>query len=163
MGMTAEAARWFLPAVIPIALYVSWTDMSRMKITNKTVLVLVVSYAILGLFAFPFQMYLWQWLNLPIALVICMLLWSLRVMGAGDAKFIAAAAPMLVMADLFLILRLFAACIIAALIAHSLFRLSPLRNTVPDWKSWDAGPKFPKGLPLSMTLMFYLMLVAFYR
>jgi len=137
--------------------------MSRMKITNQTVLVLVIAYAVLGLFAFPFQMYLWQWLHLPIALVICMLLWGLRLMGAGDAKFIAAAAPMLVMADLGLILRLFAACIIAALIVHTFFRRTPLRKITPDWKSWDAGPKFPKGLPLSMTLLFYLTLVALYR
>ena len=160
--MTAYAAFWFLPAVIPIAIYVSWSDMSSMKITNKSVMALVIVYAVLGPFAFGLDMYLWQWLHLPIALAVCILLWAARLMGAGDAKFIAAAAPMLVMADLNLILRVFAASLIAALIVHRLAKRTPVRAMVPDWKSWE-DRRFPKGLPLSMTLVFYLALVATYR
>ncbi|MFG5383852.1 prepilin peptidase [Yoonia sp. R2-816] len=160
--MTAYAAYWFLPAVIPIAIYVSWSDMSSMKITNKSVMALVIVYAILGPFAFGLPMYLWQWLHLPVMLAVCILLWAARVMGAGDAKFIAAAAPMLAVADLDLILRVFAACLIASLIVHRLAKHTPIRAQVPHWKSWE-DKRFPKGLPLSMTLVFYLLLVAAYR
>ena len=160
--MTATAAYWFLPAVIPIAIYVSWSDLSSMKITNKSVMALVIAYALLGPFAFGFPMYLWQWLHLPVMLAVCILLWAARLMGAGDAKFIAAAAPMLVVADLSLILRIFAASLIAALVAHRLARRSPLRAQVPGWKSWE-DKRFPKGFPLSMTLVFYLLVVAIYR
>jgi prepilin peptidase CpaA len=163
MGMTAQAAYWFLPAVIPLAIYISWNDMRSMKITNMSLYALVLVFALLGPFAFGFQMYLWQWLHLPVVLVVCMALWALRVMGAGDAKMIAAMSPFFVTADLELILRLFAACLLGALATHLLFRLTPLKRPVPEWESWDAGRKFPKGFPLSMTLLFYLLWAAVLR
>ena len=99
MGMTAQAALWFLPAVIPLAIYISWNDMATMKITNRSVYVVVAAYAVLGPLAFGLEMYLWQWLHLPVLLAICILLWMARVMGAGDAKLIAAMGPYFVLAD----------------------------------------------------------------
>lgn len=163
MGMTAQAAFWFLPAVIPIAIFISWNDMRSMKITNNSVIVLIATYALLGPFAFGFEMYLWQWLHFPIVLVVCLILWMLRLMGGGDAKMIAAMAPFFVVADLELILRLFVACLISALIVHSLFRFTPLKKPVAEWQSWNAGRYFPKGFPLSMTLLLYLVFAAVYR
>lgn len=160
--MTAQAAYWFLPAIIPLAVFISWNDMRDMKITNKTVAVMLAVYAVLGPFAFGWEMYLWQWLHFPIALVVCMALWALRVMGGGDAKLIAAMAPFFVMADLDLILRIFAASLLGALLVHTLFRLTPLKRPVQHWKSWNAGKYFPKGFPLSMTLLLYLGVVAVY-
>ena len=175
MGMTAQAAYWFLPAVIPLAIYISWHDMRTMKITNKSLVVLLLCFAVLGPFAFGFPMYFWQWLHFPIVLVVCMALWALRVMGAGDAKMIAVMATFFVTDDWFLIGQLFLACILGSLAVHSIFRFTSLKNLAPDWKSWHAtsdslrgvtaGNKmtFPKGFPLSMTLLFYLLLVAVYR
>jgi prepilin peptidase CpaA len=175
MGMTAQAAMWFLPAVIPIAFYISWNDMRTMKIKNGSVVALMVAYAVIGPFAFGFPMYFWQWLHFPIVLVVCMALWALRLIGAGDAKLMAAMAPFFVNADLPLTLRLFAACTLGALAAHSLFRFTPLHKLTPEWQSWRAGKGnlrgfvpgldlgFPKGLSLIMTLLFYLIWVAVYR
>lgn len=135
--------------------------MRSMKITNNSVLALVATYAILGPFAFGFELYLWQWLHLPVVLLVCMALWALRAMGGGDAKMIAAMAPMFMTQDFVLILQIFAACLLSALAVHSLFRFTALKNLAPDWKSWHAGRYFPKGLPLSMTLVFYLVFAAF--
>ncbi len=163
MGMTAQAALWFLPVVIPIAIYISWSDMRSMKIPNKSVGALVLAYALIGPIAFGLELYLWQWLHFPVALVVCMALWSLRVMGGGDAKMIAAMAPFFVLSDMILVAPIFAASLLAALAVHSLFRFTRLKNIAPDWKSWSAGRYFPKGLPLSMTLVFYLLIVAVYR
>ena len=160
--MTAQAAYWFLPAILPLALFISWNDMRDMKITNKSVAAVLIVYAVLGPFAFGWEMYLWQWLHFPIALVVCMALWALRVMGGGDAKLIAAMAPYFVMADLEVILRIFAASLLGALLVHTLFRLTPLKRPVKDWKSWNAGRYFPKGFPLSMTLLLYLVLAVVY-
>ncbi len=163
MGMTAQAAWWFLPAVIPIALYVSWTDLSRMKITNRAVLALIIAYAVLGLFALPFETYLWHWTHLAVMLLVGILLNAAGVMGAGDAKFIAAASPMVALADLRLIIILLAASLLGGFATHRLTKRSPLRKQVPHWASWEAGKRFPMGFPLSMTLLFYLLLVAIYR
>jgi prepilin peptidase CpaA len=163
MGMTAQTAYWFLPAVIPIAIYISWNDMRSMKITNNSLIVLLSVYAVLGLFAFGLEMYLWQWLNFPVVLVICMALWALRAMGGGDAKMIAVMAPFFVVDDMVLIMKLFAASLLGALAIHSLVRFTPLKNIAPDWQSWHAGRYFPKGFPLSMTLLLYLLYAAVYR
>ncbi len=161
--MTAASALWFLPAVTPIAIYIAWNDMRSMKITNASVLALVIAYAVIGPFAFGLEVYAWQWLHLPVTLAVCMALWALRVMGGGDAKVIAAMSPIFMVGDLLLIVQLFAACLLGALAVHSLFRFTALKNFAPEWKSWTAGRYFPKGLPLSMTLLFYLLIVAIYR
>ena len=161
MEMTAQAALWFLPAILPIALYIAWNDMRSMKITNQSVLVLVVAYAVLGPFAFGFELYLWQWVHLPVVLAVCMAMWALRMMGGGDAKMIAAMSPMFMVQDILLITQIFATSLLAALAVHSLFRFTRLKNFAPNWKSWHAGRYFPKGLPLSMTLVFYLLFAAF--
>ena len=163
MGMTAATAFWFLPVVTPIAIYIAWNDMRSMKITNASVLALIIAYAVVGPFALGLELYAWQWLHLPVTLVVCMALWALRVMGGGDAKIIAAMSLFFMVADLLLITQIFAASLLGAFAVHSLFRFTALKNIAPDWKSWTAGRYFPKGLPLSMTLLFYLLFVAFYR
>ena len=161
--MTATAAWWFLPAVLPIAFYVTWTDLSQMKIRNAAVIALLVAYAVLGLFAFPFPVYLWQWVNVAALFAVGFVLWGAGLMGAGDAKFIAAAGPYFLVADLPLILRLFAACAMAGLLVHSVVRFTALHKITPDWKSWEGYRNFPKGLVLSMTLLFYLLVAVVYR
>ena len=163
MGLTAYAAFWFLPAVIPIAIYVAWSDLKRMKIPNVAVVTLVISFAILGLIALPFSQYLWHWSHLVIILLLGIVLNAAGVMGAGDAKFMAGAAPFVAVADLQLILALFAACLLAGFATHRIVKHSPLRALVPDWQSWSSGKRFPMGFPLAMTLVFYLLLVAIYR
>ena len=159
--MTAQTALWFLPLVLPIAIYISWNDMRSMKITNASVIALALPFIVLGPFAFGLEGYLWQWLHLPVTLAVCMLLWAGGAMGGGDAKMIAVMSPYFLLKDLSLVLLIFAASLLAALAVHSLFRFTNLKNFAPEWKSWHAGRYFPKGLPLSMTLVFYLVLGAF--
>ena len=96
-------------------------------------------------------------------LLVGMLLNAARVMGAGDAKFIAAAAPMFALDDLRLIIILFASCLLAGFAVHRAAKFLGLRKLLPHWQSWQTGKRFPMGFPLSMTLLFYLILVATYR
>jgi prepilin peptidase CpaA len=81
-------------------------------------------------------------------------------MGAGDAKFIAAAAPFIAPADLRLLFVLFMATLLAAALTHRTIRLTPLRRLAPDWESWNRGRKFPMGLALGPCLVIYLILGA---
>ncbi|WP_341367083.1 prepilin peptidase [Yoonia sp. BS5-3] len=173
--MTAATAYWFLPAVIPLAMYISWNDMRSMKITNQSMLVLLIVFIVLGPFAFGLRTYFWQFLHFPFVLIIGMALWSLRLMGGGDAKMLAVMAPYVVVSDLYSIAQLFVACALAGLTMHGIFRYTSLHKLAPDWKSWEARSEhlrggifglnhaFPKGLVLSMTLLFYLIAVAVYR
>ena len=161
MITTASQALWFLPAVIPICLYVAWSDMAKMIIPNKAVYALVLAFAVLGLLALPFTEYLWRWTHLVVVLVIGIALNAAGAMGAGDAKFAAAAAPFIALGDLRFLLFFFALCLLAGYVIHRIAKHSPVRRLVPDWKSWSEGKRFPMGMPLAATLAGYLGIAAF--
>lgn len=156
MGTSVTAAAWFLPFVLPVCLYVAWSDMRAMIIPNRAVYVLVAVFAAVGLAALPFGDWLWRWVHLAVILVIGIALNAAGVMGAGDAKFSAAAAPFVALSDLRLLLVLFAACVLAGFVLHRMARHSPVRRLVPDWQSWTETRRFPMGLPLAATLAAYL-------
>ena len=93
MELTPWAASWFLPFVTPICIYVAYMDMKSMRIPNPSVVALFAVFAIVGLVALPFDVYLWRYVHLVVALLIGMGLNAGGLVGAGDAKFVAAAAP----------------------------------------------------------------------
>lgn len=160
MDLSATAATVFLIAAVPICGFVMFSDLARMKIPNLANGALLLSYAILGLFVFDFTQYLWHWSHFIVLLIAGIVLNAAGTMGAGDAKFIAAAGPMMATSDISLILPLFAACLLAGFAAHRIARASPIRKAVPHWTSWEAGRKFPMGFPLGMTLIAYLAIIA---
>ena len=162
MAIPATHALWYLPFVLPICLYVAFTDLALMKITNQAVILLALVFVVIGFFLMPFQDYLWRLAALVIVLVVGIILNAAGVLGAGDAKFIAAAAPYVALGDLRLMMALFMATLLAAAVAHRGAKYTPLRRLAPHWESWERGKKFPMGLPLGMTLATYLVLGAIY-
>ncbi|SEN06026.1 prepilin peptidase CpaA [Gemmobacter aquatilis] len=151
-----SSALWFLPVCLPIAIWVAWSDMKFMKIPNKAVIAMAVAYAVVGLLAFPLQAWLWGWAVLGIVLLAGFVANAAGLVGAGDAKFAAAMAPVFSTGDLRLILALFAACLLGAFATHRLARLiPPVRRATADWESWTRKD-FPMGLALAGTLIFYL-------
>ena len=162
MAISATAALWFLPFVLPICFYVAFTDMKQMRITNQAVLVLTAIFVLLGLFLLPFDTYLWRLLSLVVVLVVGIALNAAGVMGAGDAKFAAAAAPYIAWGDLRLLMVLFMATLLAAAATHRGVKYTPLRRLAPDWQSWQETKKFPMGLALGTTLGLYLILGALF-
>lgn len=161
MAITAYAAWWFLPFVLPLCVYVTYTDLSRMKITNSAVLALVGVFLVLGWAVLPsIDIYLWRLMQLAIMLVFGVLMNAARAMGAGDAKFIAASAPYVALGDLRLVIALLAAALLAAFVTHRIARHTGLRKLAPNWQSWDQGKKFPMGFALGITLALYLTLGA---
>ncbi|RYH01183.1 hypothetical protein EU805_15305 [Salipiger sp. IMCC34102] len=131
-----------------------------MKIPNKAVLTLLAGYAVLGLLALPLDAYLWRYLHLVLVLIGGIALNVVGGLGAGDAKFMAAAAPMVAAADAGRVLMLLGVCMLLGFAVHRILRATPLRRRVPHWASWDSGRKFPLGLPLALTLLIYLGLAA---
>jgi len=158
-GIPTFAAGLFLIAALPISIFVAYSDMSRMKIPNVAVAALVISFAVLGLIALPFDQYVWHWTHLIVVLILGIFGNALGAFGAGDAKFAAAAAPMIGIADLGNVLFLLAICTVTGYVTHRIAKQSPIRNLVPNWESWTSGNRFPMGFPLAMTLVFYLILV----
>lgn len=161
MAIDATQAMWFLPFVLPICLYVAFTDMAQMKITNPAVILLALIFVVIGFFLMPFNAYLWRLAALLIVLVVGVILNGAGVMGAGDAKFAAVAAPFIALGDLRLLMALFAATLLAAALAHKGVKHTPLRRLAPHWVSWERK-KFPMGLALGPALAIYLILGSLY-
>jgi prepilin peptidase CpaA len=161
MSMSAFAAGWFLPFVVPICLYVAYTDLARMKITNKAVMALFAVYAVVGAMVMPtWEIYLWGFVHLVVVLIFGIASNAAGAMGAGDAKFLAAAAPYVALGDLGTLLAVFMAVLLAAFVTHRAARATRLRELAPNWTSWDQGRRFPMGLALGPTLALYLCLAA---
>lgn len=162
MVITATSAMWFLPFAIPISIWVAYTDMRFMKITNVAVLALVAVFLIIGFIALPFEEYTLRFLHLVVILVIGFICSSIGLLGAGDAKFAAAMAPLIAWGDAAITLYLLAALVLIALAFHRLLQRSQfIRKRTVGWKSWD-NKDFPMGLALSATLVAYLALGVVY-
>jgi len=163
LALDATVAQWFLPLLVPMCLYVAYTDLAEMRITNPTVLAMAAVFVVMGVFLYPFDAYLWQLTQLAIILVFGIVLNAAGAMGAGDAKFLAAAAPYVALGDIRLLMALFAAVLLAAYAAHRIAKHTRLRELAPNWDSWDQkAQKFPMGLALGPTLAIYLGLAAVY-
>lgn len=161
MAQSAFAAICFLPFVLPICLYVAYTDLARMKITNKAVLALGAVFVLLGPFVLPsIDQYFWGFAQFAIVLLVGIALNAAGVMGAGDAKFLAFAAPFVMVEDLTRLILLFTSVLLAAVVTHRVARASKLRDLAPDWVSWEKGKRFPLGLALGPALALYLCLTA---
>jgi len=162
MALSTYAALWFLPFVLPICFYVAFTDLREMRITNQAIIVLAAVFVIVGAIALPWPVYGMRLEQMIAVLVIGVVFNAAGAIGAGDAKFAAAAAPFIALGDLRDLLAIFAATLLAAFVTHRLAKYTPLRRIAPDWKSWDMGRKFPMGLSLGGTLAIYLILGARY-
>lgn len=162
MELTASAALWFAPFVLPICAYTAWTDMREMRIKNHAVLALLAVYALIGLIALPLDVYLWRYVSVIVVLLVGIVLNMGGALGAGDAKFAAAAAAFIPTGDLRLLMALFAANLLAAYVTHRIAKHTPLRRIAPAWKSWETGSKFPMGLALGGTLGLYLCMGLIY-
>ncbi|WP_426035450.1 prepilin peptidase [Cypionkella sp. TWP1-2-1b2] len=147
----------FLPFCFAVVIWVSWSDMKFMKIPNKAGLALLILWLVLGLILVPLKLWLWGWALAACVLVAGFILNAGGAVGAGDAKFAAAMAPIFIHADIRFVLGLYAACLLGAFAAHRLARLiPPFRAATQDWQSWT-HKDFPMGLALSGTLIFYLL------
>jgi len=158
METSATAAAWFLPAVVPISLWVAWSDMKAMRIPNLAVYALLASFLVIGVFTMETADYLWRLPHVVVMLLVGMVLNALRLMGAGDAKFIAAAAPFVALGDWNILVFVYATAFLVCYALHRIAKHSPLRRLAPDWQSWSSGKRFPMGVALGATLIGSLVL-----
>ena len=158
MVIAAKFALWFLPLVLPVCFYVAFTDLREMRITNQAVVLLAGMFLVVGPIALPLPDYGLRIAQMAIVLVLGIGLNAGGVVGAGDAKFAAAAAPFVAPGDVRLLIALFAATLLAGFVTHRLAKHTALRRLAPDWESWQREKKFPMGLSLGGALAIYLIL-----
>ena len=152
MEITSYAALWFLPFALPLCAYTIYTDLAFMRITNVTVIALAAVFVIIGPIVLPFDSYLWHLLAMVAALVVGIFMNAGGLMGAGDAKFIAAATPFFALGDLQFLMALFMTTLIAAYIIHRAAKYSPLRKLAPQWVSWHEAKNSPWVSRLALCL-----------
>lgn len=162
MHITAYSALWFLPFALPICFWVAWSDLRSMRIPNNAVMALTGIFLVIGLIALPFSDYPWRLLHLVIVLLLGIVVNAAGLVGAGDAKFAAAAAPFVAVGDISVLCLIFAANLLAAFTTHRIAKHTPLRQLAPEWESWSRGRKFPMGFALGGTLAIYLALGVVY-
>ncbi|WJY21863.1 prepilin peptidase [Fontisubflavum oceani] len=159
MSLTFAEAAWFLPFVVPICIWVAWSDLREMRIPNVAVLALAGVFLIGGLLLLPFDTYLWRLAQLGGVLLVGFVVSSLGLVGAGDAKFAAAMAPFIAAGDALFFLMLFSLVLIGSWLTHrGASRVPAVRRATPDWVSWDRGKLFPMGVALAGALAIYLVL-----
>jgi prepilin peptidase CpaA len=165
----ARAALWFLPFAALIALWVGWTDLTRMKIPNNAVLALFGVFVIAGFFVLPLADWGWRWAHMAVVLVLGFVVSALGAMGAGDAKFMAAMAPFVALGDLGKYMMILAFSALASLILFFAIRAVPgVKAAMAEWESSKgiqsisrvAKAHFPYGVPLGLSLVLYLALAA---
>lgn len=152
---------WFFIALIPICLIVAKNDLKFMKIPNWTVLTMVGLFIVLGFLVLPFDVYYWRFVGLAVTLVVGFLLSMAKLMGAGDAKFMAAAALFIAPADAGTVIIILALMGPITLLFHRLAGSFYMKQNHPDWESFQRTREFPWGLPLTATLLIYLGMQAF--
>jgi prepilin peptidase CpaA len=148
-----------LIGALPICAWVAWSDLTRMKIPNRAVLALIAVFLIAGPFVLPWSDYAVRWAHLAVVLAVGIGLTAFRLIGAGDAKFLAAMSLFIEARHATLVLMLTAAVLVAAYVAHRAARRSPLRARVPHWESWRRE-EFPMGIALGTALAVYLVLLS---
>lgn len=162
LELSAQAGLWFFITTLPICFWVMLSDLRAMRIPNKAVLALVAVYLVVGLWVLPLPLLAWQLVHLVVMLVIGFVLNAGGVFGAGDAKFVAAAAPFVMLGDASFVTLLLAVNLLAAYLTHRFAGRTALRRLAPDWESWTRKKDFPMGLSLGSTLSIYLGLAAFF-
>jgi prepilin peptidase CpaA len=160
MSLDPNQALLFFVPLLPACLFVIWSDLATMKIPNKVVLGILAIYVVVGPFVLPLEDYAWRFTHFAVMLIAGMAFTAARVMGAGDAKFLAAAAPFIALNDAILVGAILAPTIIVTFILHRIARATPLRTATASWESWDRPREFPMGVPLALTVLLYLGLRA---
>lgn len=161
MHTPQAVAALLLLGALPVCVWAAVVDLSRLKIPNRAVLALAAVFAVLGAAAavagwWGWGDYLWRWPNLVVLLLLGMLLNAASLIGAGDAKLAAAAAPFVAAADWPVMLWLFPLMLLLCWLLHRLARATVGPRLAAGWLSWSSGKKFPMGVTIAATLLVYL-------
>jgi prepilin peptidase CpaA len=165
MGTPPTVALVLLLGALPVCAWAAYVDLSRMKIPNRAVAALAMVFFVAGLLLLPLDSWslgdwAWRWIHLVVVLLIGMALNAVYLIGAGDAKFAAAAAPFVALSDLGTLLWLYVASVLLCWLLHSIARHSFGPRLAPGWVSWTTGKRFPMGLALGVALVAYLAVAA---
>lgn len=149
----------FFLATLPFCVLCAAFDLTRMKIPNWIVLGLFASFLLLGPFALDLPDFGVRLLQTAVVLTIGYVLSTFLGIGGGDGKFAAASAAFIAAGDYGVIMMSLGVMSLLAVALHrALGRIAALQPVTRGWESYRDVSKFPFGLPLAATLVFYQVL-----
>lgn len=149
----------FFLATLPFCVLCAAFDLTRMKIPNWVVLGLFACFLLLGPFALSLPDFGSRLLQTAVVLTIGYVLSVYFGIGGGDGKFAAAAAAFVAAGDYGVIMVALGIISLLSVALHrALGRISALQPVTQGWDSYRDVSKFPFGLPLATTLVFYNLL-----
>jgi len=141
---------------------IAWNDLRRLKIPNKLVLAVFVTFLLTGLpgqpagldWGLPWETFLWRLGYAVAAFGIGFLLYigAGGHVGAGDIKLIAAIAPFMSQQNLVAYLVIWAVVALVGLALHYVLRKA-LAGRETGWKAFDQNAYFPAGLALGIAIV----------
>ena len=155
----SSAALLLLPA-LPAGLWAAWSDLARMTIPNRAVLALLAGFALLAPFVLdPIEIGA-RTFQAAVVLAGAVALYAAGLLGAGDAKFGAAAALYVAPGDGAAFILLLTVVVTAAFVLHrGARRLAFVRAATPRWESWGRT-EFPLGVALGPALAIHLAIAS---
>lgn len=154
--MTLAWSIVFLLVTLPFCVLCAAFDLTRMKIPNWVVLGLFASFLLLGPFALDLPDFGIRLLQTAVVLTIGFLLSAYAGIGGGDGKFAAAAVAFVSPGEYGVIMVSLGVMSLTAVALHRFVgRLSAMKPMTENWVSYRDTTKFPFGLPLAATLVFY--------
>ena len=153
------ASALFLAGALPLSIYAGLSDLRSMTIPNWISIALIVVFVVLGLFLLPIEVLAWR-LGAGLAVLVAgFFLNAARVLGGGDAKFLAAITPYIAFEDIGSFMFILSVSLLVTLALHRLaMRIPPIRRATAGWASWEAGRHFPMGISIAAAIIVYLFL-----
>ena len=154
--MTTAWAVMFLLVSLPFCIWCAAFDLTQMKIPNWVNLGLFLAFLLLAPFAFTLPEIGLRVLQAAVMLAVGWALTTFLSVGGGDSKFAAAAAAYVAPSDYGAVILILAVLSLLSVAGHRMLgRMSSLRSITADWASYSNNRKFPFGLPLAATLIYY--------
>ena len=146
-----------LAAMLPLMLYVMWSDLKSLRIPNWVVLAVLSVFVATGIWGLPFETFLWRLAHGLIFLAVGFAVFAVGrgKVGGGDMKLVAALVPFVAGAHALLILVIYTVVTFAGLFVHRLIR-AYLRGRQTGWLAFDQKIYFPVGVILGVTILIYL-------
>ncbi|SOH94723.1 Flp pilus assembly protein, protease CpaA [Monaibacterium marinum] len=159
--MTSSIALIHLCAIAVPALIAVWTDLSAMRIPNWISVAMLAIFVVVAPLTLPLDMLPGRLLTAGIVFAIGLGLYALGQMGAGDVKFATVVFLFVEPADATFFIRILGVMALAGLLTHRAFARSTMaREMAPHWTSWTAKGVFSYGVALSLSLIYYLLVLA---
>lgn len=167
--MLTTPALWVaFAAMVPLMAVAAWSDLRTLKIPNKLVLLMLAVFLVTGFWGLPTETFLWRLVYGAVVLAIGFGLFSLGVMGGGDAKMIAAIVPFVMPQEIGAFLVIYAVSALAFWAILKLIMMVP-REHETGWyfvdQQLDKSRKrtdFPLGLIIGVTVLIYLGIHTWY-